>query len=671
MVVDYSRFKDVGGDEDEDTPPPPPAAIKAAPVVAAAGAQSPSELRAELKRADETAKRGDLAGACAAWVKLHPHLEAAGLRAEAADCMRQARRLLKRVEEGRDEGNACFGKKKYREAVEAYSEALRVCPQDGTLLGNRSAAYLMTAQPRLALADADAALHGDGTRSKLHYRRAKALEQLNQWLAAAAAYDRAVELEDEGANGKVVAAMRAAAAAARARVDAARTTFSRREEMEANLATWKATKRLRSFCEGVVEDDPEFANVLFASMLPSTRKGTKGFDDFADKEKIKVINEWKQHWDDHLRKSLADGGVDGEATIEATPRELEYWAPLLGRVAPARRVLSDVLDLNLPPVVARWEWAPRAHTSDRCDEARMRRRYQSRTMMERLGTRTALRFANRRDALVYEFYTAEFVAALAKYLVRRLAPVLNARGKAMVLDVGSGDGRLLLLLREALPPEVVLVGCDVVAHPAPAYPITLATHSDVLTAVKPDLCLVCWHPPKQDLTAAFRDQDHINEYVLLGPPDSHTCGHETDTWEVPEGWHRKTVLSVSRFMLSRYDLPEIFRAVADPEYPEFTHSFSAAVSFRRGRPPPDADDDSDEEDAPPPDVPLLKHWREAQDDYDDDPEAIVDRREDARRAAEAAEAAMAAAERAKPEPGPGESEGPTKYKPRRDYYGDI
>ena len=151
MVVDYSRFKDVGGDEDEDTPPPPPPAIKSAPVVAAAGAQSPSELRAELKGADETAKRGDLAGACAAWVKLHPHLEAAGLRAEAADCMRQARRLLKRVEEGRDEGNACFGKKKYREAVEAYSEALLVCPQDGTLLGNRSAAYLMTAQPRLAL----------------------------------------------------------------------------------------------------------------------------------------------------------------------------------------------------------------------------------------------------------------------------------------------------------------------------------------------------------------------------------------------------------------------------------------------------------------------------------------------------------------------------------------
>ena len=51
--------------------------------------------------------------ACTHWVRLHPHLEAAGMRAEAAECMRQAKRLLAQVEEGRAAGNKYFGKKKF------------------------------------------------------------------------------------------------------------------------------------------------------------------------------------------------------------------------------------------------------------------------------------------------------------------------------------------------------------------------------------------------------------------------------------------------------------------------------------------------------------------------------------------------------------------------------
>ena len=51
------------------------------------------------------------------------------MRAEAAECMRQAKRLLAQVEEGRAAGNKYFGKKKYAEAIKCYSESLKVVPQ--------------------------------------------------------------------------------------------------------------------------------------------------------------------------------------------------------------------------------------------------------------------------------------------------------------------------------------------------------------------------------------------------------------------------------------------------------------------------------------------------------------------------------------------------------------
>ena len=109
--------------------------------------------------------------------------------------------------------------------------------------------------------------------------------------------------------------MQLAAAACRAKLEEAKRTFRERAALDRELETWKASKRLRTFCEGIVEDDPEFANALFASMIPSTRKGKKDFDSWTDKEKIKLINEWKGHWDDHLKKSLSSG-VHGEATVE-------------------------------------------------------------------------------------------------------------------------------------------------------------------------------------------------------------------------------------------------------------------------------------------------------------------------------------------------------------------
>ena len=67
-------------------------------------------------------------------------------------------------------------------------------------------------------------------------------------------------------------------------------------------------------------------------------------------------------------------------------------------------------------------------------------------------------------------------------------------------------------LRHALPPQIVVLASDAVAHPEPAFPVTLAVHSDVLDAVeRPDLVLICWHAPNQDFTAVVRDKESVQE----------------------------------------------------------------------------------------------------------------------------------------------------------------
>ncbi|KAL3131160.1 hypothetical protein ABBQ38_000465 [Trebouxia sp. C0009 RCD-2024] len=86
----------------------------------------------------------------------------------------------------RQQGNAAFGVDDFRQAVEYYSNALTCLEIMESavgvhiLLSNRSAAHLQLFNYQQALADADAALQLEPTFAKALYRRALALEGLQQ-----------------------------------------------------------------------------------------------------------------------------------------------------------------------------------------------------------------------------------------------------------------------------------------------------------------------------------------------------------------------------------------------------------------------------------------------------------------------------------------------------------
>ena len=104
-----------------------------------------------------------------------------------------------------------------------------------------------------------------------------------------------------------------------------------------------------------------------------------------------------------------------------------------------------------------------------------------------------------------------------------------------------------------------------------------------LTVHRPLLAFACWMPAGCDWTEGFRQCASCQEYVLIGPADGATSGHEWLTWGLggradgappyaADGWTRHDLAEVSRWQLSRVDLPKF-----------------AAQSTAAGKPPPTGD----------------------------------------------------------------------------------
>jgi len=95
------------------------------------------------------------------------------------------------AEEKKEEGNQLYKLKKYRDALQKYSEAIDLCPQCAAFYGNRSACYLMLGQPKQAMEDAKTATNIDPLFSKGWSRLAKCSVMLGDTVTARQALARA------------------------------------------------------------------------------------------------------------------------------------------------------------------------------------------------------------------------------------------------------------------------------------------------------------------------------------------------------------------------------------------------------------------------------------------------------------------------------------------------
>ncbi|KAJ5121076.1 uncharacterized protein N7515_009037 [Penicillium bovifimosum] len=100
------------------------------------------------------------------------------------------------------EGNKAFSAKDYPTAIEKFTEALAIEPQNHILFSNRSAVYAAQQEYQKALEDAEKAIEIQPNWSKGHVRKGAAYRGLGDLLAAHDAYDEALKLEPGNAQAK-------------------------------------------------------------------------------------------------------------------------------------------------------------------------------------------------------------------------------------------------------------------------------------------------------------------------------------------------------------------------------------------------------------------------------------------------------------------------------------
>lgn len=91
-------------------------------------------------------------------------------------------------------GNEAFTSKRYRDALQFYTQAIAGSPADKSLRSNRSATYLLLGDNERALDDAVRCVALDNDWPKAHYRLGKALAALGEWHAASATLERCARL---------------------------------------------------------------------------------------------------------------------------------------------------------------------------------------------------------------------------------------------------------------------------------------------------------------------------------------------------------------------------------------------------------------------------------------------------------------------------------------------
>lgn len=214
---------------------------------------------------------------------------------------------------------------------------------------------------------------------------------------------------------------------------------------------------------------------------------------------------------------------------------------------------------------------------------------------------------------IYEYPTAEYVAALSGYLIERAVAISELVDEPVrILEVGAGEGRLTFLLAETfrqLGASAIFRATDDLSWPRTILrrqddqvteAISLTDRLGCAEAVKdekPHIVIAAWVPgpirpnigATRDWTKDFRACSETQEYILIGPIEGHghpeawgldaVCDMATESWVTV----RKKEPVYQREGFERVDLPHLsplqvcYLSNTDDMHP------SATVAFRRTR----------------------------------------------------------------------------------------
>jgi DnaJ homolog subfamily C member 7 len=115
-----------------------------------------------------------------------------------------------KAEQFKQRGNAYYKEEEYQEAIRFYTQAISLCPTEGSYYGNRSAAWLMMKEYKRCVADCVEGIKYEetpGQLDKLRQRHASALAANGAFEEAVAVLEAALALEGRTGNVNMVAVL--------------------------------------------------------------------------------------------------------------------------------------------------------------------------------------------------------------------------------------------------------------------------------------------------------------------------------------------------------------------------------------------------------------------------------------------------------------------------------
>lgn len=141
---------------------------------------------------------------------------------------------------------------------------------------------------------------------------------------------------------------------------------------------------------------------------------------------------------------------------------------------------------------------------------------------------------------IFEHITREYINALSDYLAQRVRVYSRDKSPILIVETGTGNGKLSHFLRQRLDESVSglfeLIATDSVKMGLIQYfPIETLDYREALKKYEPAIVITSWMPRRQDWTREYRATPSVREYILTGEAFE-TCGADS-VWE--ENIYRK------------------------------------------------------------------------------------------------------------------------------------
>ena len=107
---------------------------------------------------------------------------------------------METAKDWKDKGNGLVKEKKYKDALDCYTKAIEIDPNEPILYSNRSAMHFNLSEFNEALIDAETAISINSYYAKAYLRKGKALEGLNKAEEALETYKLGLEKDKENSQ---------------------------------------------------------------------------------------------------------------------------------------------------------------------------------------------------------------------------------------------------------------------------------------------------------------------------------------------------------------------------------------------------------------------------------------------------------------------------------------